>query len=307
MNNQQWPSVTSIDQDLDDWLLSQMQNQPVGFIHSVFEHVLNFISLDQRRMFSIGGSDVIRSPYMMVMGESVDFHNMNPCLQPSIPIFLKGNTLLLDHICQIDFAPAERWKRTVTSLYHTDIRSFFLALQQLSYSIRMKGNKGGLQTAWQLFNHHYPDGTSTIHERVLAKRLLELADAIEENNVKDIYLISKQFVGLGVGLTPSGDDFLTGWLLTLQALQHPIMNIFFQHQDDWLNHAKHNTTNVSYFMLEAAFYGKGNEAILDVIEGIEDVGISLSSAVERLLTIGSCSGTDMLTGVAFALAKSAYA
>lgn len=105
------------------------------------------------------------------------------------------------------------------------------------------------------------------------------------------------FAGLGMGLTPSGDDFLTGLLATWQYFESPLYKKMESCSAKWLQRLKGRTTTVSYFMLKQCLEGQVNEALLNVLDNIDGNPIP---HLQRILEMGSTSGTDMLTGVSVA-------
>ncbi len=106
----------------------------------------------------------------------------------------------------------------------------------------------------------------------------------------------KQLVGLGIGLTPSGDDFLIGFIGAAY---------FFAHGDDFrksvfegMRPLVHRTNLPSFFMLKAALKGCYPGPLSDFLHAIE-TGSSdgVRSAAKCLTGLGATSGQDMLAGV----------
>lgn len=106
-------------------------------------------------------------------------------------------------------------------------------------------------------------------------------------------------IGLGPGLTPSGDDFLLGGLLALDALglveaRNSLWQVCLPHLD--------RTNEISRAHLEAAALGYGaaalHEAVHATIAGrTERLGPALSAVSE----IGQTSGRDGFTGALIVL------
>jgi len=106
----------------------------------------------------------------------------------------------------------------------------------------------------------------------------------------------KQLVGLGIGLTPSGDDFLIGFIGAAY---------FFAHADDFrkavfegMRPLVHRTNLPSFFMLKAALKGRYPGPLSDFLHAIETGSSArVRSAAKRLTGLGATSGQDMLAGV----------
>ena len=107
-------------------------------------------------------------------------------------------------------------------------------------------------------------------------------------------------LGLGPGLTPSGDDFLGGAMIVLHLLARPTMALAIAELIDQF--AGQATTSISIAHLEAAAEGHGSVQLHDAINGIvagkQGINDDLLSAIDR---IGHCSGWDALAGAVTAL------
>lgn len=104
----------------------------------------------------------------------------------------------------------------------------------------------------------------------------------------------RQFIGAGMGLTPSGDDFLQGMLLIEQAIG----------KDDGLAQCvqqalqERTTTAVSLAYYQALFAGKVNTSWVDLLTAlIEGREGNLTAAVQQIQAYGATSGNDILLGM----------
>jgi len=103
-------------------------------------------------------------------------------------------------------------------------------------------------------------------------------------------------LGLGPGLTPSGDDYLGGALIALRAFERA-------KQADalwaWMApRAPRRTNRISTAHLFAAAQGAGHEALHACLEALVDgVTQGWRERLTRLDSIGHCSGWDGLAGV----------
>lgn len=105
-------------------------------------------------------------------------------------------------------------------------------------------------------------------------------------------------MGLGIGLTPSADDYLTGLALVLFISGHPVE----KYKEEFylgLQRGRNNTTLLSAITLEAALQQRCRENIYHFIHGIiNDIPENATQAIEKIKHIGSSSGCDMLYGMA---------
>jgi hypothetical protein len=113
-------------------------------------------------------------------------------------------------------------------------------------------------------------------------------------------------LGAGAGLTPSGDDFVTGLLLALNRWK----DVLDRDDLDRVNQsvvetAYQKTTTISANLIELASLGEGDERILKAIDWIMGGNTDKSSVVDNLLDWGSSSGVDILAGFTAAIAITA--
>jgi hypothetical protein len=137
-------------------------------------------------------------------------------------------------------------------------------------------------------------------QAALAARIRVAVDMMESawrvRCVEPVLKSVRQLVGLGIGLTPSGDDFLIGFIGAAY---------FFAHADDFrkavfegMRPLVHRTNLPSFFMLKAALKGSYPDPLSDFLHAIEAGSAArVRSATKRLTGLGATSGQDMLAGV----------
>jgi hypothetical protein len=127
-----------------------------------------------------------------------------------------------------------------------------------------------------------------------------LADAVEQ---------SERIVGLGPGLTPSGDDFLCGLLLALRLLTPCVSPAVpaggaAVRLADWIgaavtSDATTRTTALSATLLHCAAAGQASGEAAGVLRALTcPGGQGLTVATRRLLATGHTSGADLAWGLA---------
>lgn len=99
--------------------------------------------------------------------------------------------------------------------------------------------------------------------------------------------------GVGIGLTPSGDDFLVGVMLALWlAMKDPEPYI-----DSLIAGATGRTGQLSMALLKSAARGEAGQAWHHLVEAlIRSDSSMLESSVHSLMSAGHTSGTDALFG-----------
>lgn len=126
------------------------------------------------------------------------------------------------------------------------------------------------------------------------ERLDEVSRAVVRADRRAAAAAARLLVGLGPGLTPSGDDALAGMEAALHALGHPAAGFLAAALDDVTD----RTTAVSATLLRHAARGEFAERLhrlLAALLGEDDA--ALPGAIERAVAWGATSGMDGLVGV----------
>ena len=113
---------------------------------------------------------------------------------------------------------------------------------------------------------------------------------------------AESLIGLGPGLTPSGDDYLGGMLMALRACgRAPQADSLWR----WMKpRLTSRTSAISAAHLAAAAEGEAHEALHHALECVFGNKDDWESALTALDGVGHCSGWDGLAGAA-AVARSA--
>ncbi len=203
------------------------------------------------------------------------------------PVSCRGGTLDIAEAWQIDFAHAPIWNARVTPLTVTPHLRLWLA------SIR------------RILDAEAPVESLARPARV--RRASEgmdlLEDGLRHRDVTVVREAADTLVGLGPGLTPSGDDVLAGTLLAI-ALLRPV------EEDHWrqaiIDASRGRTIRISEAYLEAAAAGEAGEAwhhlrrtlqhAAQSVPPASDEDPDLRAAVRGVLAFGETSGADMLAG-----------
>jgi hypothetical protein len=126
--------------------------------------------------------------------------------------------------------------------------------------------------------------------------------ALAHRDTAQILEATRQLIGLGRGLTPSGDDFLVGCLRGLWLMRHHVPGV-----DQMLDHVREalqptieaRTTRVGAefirYALDGAFAEVLDQATLALLTPAHPQ--VLQSAITGLLAQGDTSGTDTLIGL----------
>ncbi len=128
----------------------------------------------------------------------------------------------------------------------------------------------------------------------------EIIKACLLDDMPGLFREAKALVGLGEGLTPSGDDFLGGLLFclnTIQRLYPGFMNLNSSEQALFIESAKQRTNLISFALLKDSANGQAVEPLHELIQSVfSEKPPESSRAAFRLTQIGYSTGWDLLTG-----------
>ncbi|MFE6963188.1 DUF2877 domain-containing protein [Streptomyces sp. NPDC057696] len=125
----------------------------------------------------------------------------------------------------------------------------------------------------------------------LAPRLTDLIHALHADDAREVRRAARALIGLGPGLTPSGDDILCGVLLASRAWGGPLAPLSEAVADAFLR-----TPLLSAALLRHAVRGEcvpQAHAFLRALSG----DVPLEPALRELLAVGHHSGGDLARGV----------
>lgn len=119
--------------------------------------------------------------------------------------------------------------------------------------------------------------------------------AIEEKKEDKLDCKIHKFIGVGNGLTPSGDDFLVGFLFVL-FLNHNLPKALFERLIHEVKINIYRTTDLSGTFLQYACQGKFGEYLLELGNSLANES-GITEWIEKIGALGHSSGIDTLTGI----------
>ena len=106
--------------------------------------------------------------------------------------------------------------------------------------------------------------------------------------------VAEMLIGLGPGLTPSGDDYFGGMLIALRQFGRETQARGLWR---WLAPRLPRTSAISGAHLSAAAAGEGHEALHACLAALCTPRAQWASVLDALDRVGHCSGWDSLAGV----------
>jgi len=133
----------------------------------------------------------------------------------------------------------------------------------------------------------------------LVKQIHTIRKDIHEDNLPSLERTILSLLGLGGGLTPSGDDFIMGLLLSLNRWNHLFVTLkdLSQLNQQVLLAAHDRTTVLSSNLIEAATLGLADERLIRAVDFIAVDKYRQHEVLQGLLSWGNSSGVDALAGM----------
>lgn len=221
-------------------------------------------------------------------------------LRPGAPALCDGTTLRVDGRLWLSLAGAREWRPAPPSAWDPDRLAWGLATLADEARARRAPGLGGLipalaggrgaddllsRAAWRPIS-----ALTTWVGAALADPGHEAAPPAEVGRL----------LGLGPGLTPSGDDALGGAMVALHTLGRP--DVARRLADRVLPRARERTTVISAAHLAAAADGEGAAALHATLATLGGARRrALGPCLDALAAVGHSSGWDALAGAAAAL------
>ena len=280
------------------------------YVHSIYERTINLMLDGQLVALQIADSPV--SPISIILPlDETGLDNLK--IKTNSPVSIDGSNLLVG--------------KTSISFNHV-YEVYDDTLYEHSSSSSLK------DVVWQLIINSGKDGFSTLvkSQNTLDDIALSYAkkkfidaesecDLMMSINPSDESVISDHLVkmcnslssliGVGTGLTPSGDDFITGILSTFKALPQCFNHKMISHLCKSICSRRNNTNEISSTFIDCALRGQFSKAIIDLYGSVCSSNVNSSeigqetkeNLLNSFLDIGHTSGIDTLTGIYWSMAN----
>jgi len=278
--------------------LAKLTQMPVqtGRVHSVFAHAVN-LALDGREgLISLVRSDRTLPPYAVSV-ETPYLLNEAGVSAGMAAAVGNGKVEIPQAGISLDCSRAER----------ADLR--LDSVQAANANVRLKER---VPVLLDLLRETDGDGLSplvtgrggNVYSCFLENRVAHLVQAVAGGEAQRAALAAERIAGCGPGLTPSSDDLLNGYLGALRVIFNAQGT---PQKTDMLRvmaeRAAGMTNRISASFLLACGEGLAARdylALLTLIFSDAD-DARIKSAAKAVLSVGSTSGGDMLTGLVLAL------
>lgn len=145
-----------------------------------------------------------------------------------------------------------------------------------------------------ILSSNKPDRTSSPFDITISK----ICTALPQKDLAKIIELASSLLGLGNGLTPEGDDFITGLFFALYYNQPKnIPNWKKEFFETISKTAYQKTTQISANLIECAQNGLADERLADAYQAIKYNLGDFNKTIHDLLNWGNTSGRMALIGI----------
>lgn len=217
-------------------------------------------------------------------------------------VFEKGKLTFIDSQAQIEISNAKLWSPTPIN-----------KIDLINPDIRKSRNQN---LAEIIIENRNPDGFSALIQRLIKpaenniiNNYLDFSNLPDINKIRD-FLIKyeygtlgqylENFLGMGPGLTPSGDDFILGVILSINRWKtilnlHPSYEILNQ---ELTERARQKTNMISAELIRCAALGQADERLIQAVDYLAGANINMEVVLDGLINWGNSSGIDAFAGMA---------
>ncbi len=269
-----------------------------ALIHSVFDSAANLRLVAEERLITV----LISDHYELPQGIRISARDLSlQSLTAGRRAASRGGILRFDSSpLTIDLRGAPMWK---------------CRLAELNIDMRSASAKKAWSTAWSLLNKGqklkntdilaedlFQSNAGSQLSQSISRPVMQLVTSTEESNLQGSIHAAEKMIGLGPGVTPSGDDILIGFLAALWSMtgQNNAQLSFIHSFGDALMQIAKQTSEISRTYLYHATRGQFSSSLSNLAEVIA-TGDDVEHATQEAMRVGHSSGMDSVTGLLIGL------
>ncbi len=255
-----------------------------GIVHSVYKNVVNLMV--ENEIFTLHTAEIPMTPISIIIEKNVD-------LQANKPVVFEEKGIRIGEVF-LQYVTNDFWDPKITQRISSQERGQLLTALGRCIG-EQQGRKGCADAVLSREN-----ATDDFVTQALRGYIWELKAGLEQFGLvkPDIWeVFVKRMLGAGIGLTPSGDDFLVGLLLACTicageegtALREILVPLVETHQE--------RTNTISRAFLLAACKQEFGFLLHQLLEQEQNQQSTYQARVSAVVETGHSSGLDTLNGL----------
>lgn len=276
-----------------------------GTVHSVFRQACN-LSLEPGTLLTLLPCQKGNIPHGIRLDTSSHFDFLH-ALRVGQSAACRGGILRIDGAdCSVDLRLARPWHIDLKGLHidlcrPTQAQSWVVAWSELKLHHHKSGMSENLDAFFLSEGRPATPAVSEILLQQNAHTTPSLLEATCRLRLREAMLSVRALIGLGYGLTPSGDDFLVGYMAGLWCTAGGIPSRirFLTALGSELSAASRNTNEISCAYLRSAANGHVSEPIAKLAQQLDQANnmSSIRAATQAALQVGHTSGSNGVLGL----------
>ena len=267
-----------------------------GRVRGLFHRACN-VRLDDGRLITLLASDLSDVPQGVRLNTPPGFAFDALPLEPGQAVACRAGVIRFSgSAVSIDLRTAQVWRADLSAVW---------------VDMAVPRVRSAWHVAWTELHHRSADGLSLIRQQkflpadTAGQAVDALLNASRWLDATGACAAAEALIGLGLGLTPSGDDFLVGYLAGLQCgtgKERPREKFTSVFSAGVVRFAR-RTTEVSRAYLEHAAQGRVSRVLFDLARAIgqSESQAHTQRAARAALQVGSTSGADSVLGLLLGL------
>lgn len=247
------------------------------FIHSSFKNSMNFFN--KKRILTIGNKFIGGGPTNIILDTIAPIRNYSKVIKNDNEILIGDIKILIDE---------EKIYDSKIKIKDFDIDKFYKNFALFVNFVKILSSNKGLSPLI--------DKNFIKNESLMYKFLIKIKNGIDKIFKGDLIDGIREIKGVGIGLTPSGDDFIYGLMTGLKIIEI-INGIDLSRMRKFIYELAEGenliSNNFLYFASEGLFFEKTKNLIISLFHGDES---EILERTRTLLQIGETSGVDFSVG-----------
>jgi hypothetical protein len=270
-----------------------------ALIQSTFESAANLRLLSEDRLLTLLISDHYELPQGIRIGtKNVSLDSLTPGRRGAA----RAGVLRFDFSpLTIDLRGVPVWKCPVSEL-DTDMRSD-RTQQAWATAWRLLNEEQRARDAGIVADDLFRLTSGSFLSQRMSRSVTQLVTSSEQFDSRGSVFAAQGMIGLGPGVTPSGDDLLIGFLAGLWSIRGTDQGqlSFISSFGDALLEAAKRTSEISRTYIVHAVRGQFSSGLANLAQAIT-TGHGVEQAAREAMQVGHSSGMDSVTGLLIGLA-----
>ncbi|WP_342433541.1 DUF2877 domain-containing protein [Neobacillus sp. FSL H8-0543] len=273
-----------------------LEAHPSGTVHSVFTSSFNLVF--GGNLIHVGGLEMGLAPFGIGLKQT-EAAKLTLLVQREQQVHWNtlSQTLRFTMGISLDVKPTNMTNHSlpVRGVNFPALEDNFL---YLSEQLLHEDWKTGFGDQKEMIDYLIDSSTAAENDVPIITEISKLIQLIRADEAVDAESVFNYWIGRGLGLTPSGDDCLTGVCAILSMLEGPKASYLKKLQSYLLEFGRKRTTDVAFEYLHYATEGKFHLSLLNMCAALDQPrGIEFLTALEEMKNIGHTSGVDTLLGM----------